>query len=53
MADLPQLQNRIKRDPRSYRGDFIQQLRNWEAQLNIFQLQPTLSSKEFGRLTGT
>ncbi|CAG8450448.1 5354_t:CDS:10 [Acaulospora colombiana] len=45
--NLPQLQNLIKRDPLSYREDFLQQYRHFESQLTIFQLKPDEEEEEF------
>lgn len=49
-TNLPQLQNLIKRDKESYKEEFMQQLRHFEASLHIFQLNPQAESKEFGEL---
>src|SRR3954454_2152825 len=48
--NLPQLQNLIKRDPISYKRDFLQQYRHFESQLDIFKLKPDEEAEEFGRL---
>ncbi|CAG8590906.1 10995_t:CDS:10 [Funneliformis mosseae] len=48
--NLPQLQNLIKRDPISYKQDFLQQYRHFESQLDIFKLKPDEEAEEFGRL---
>jgi len=49
-VNLPQLQNLIKRDPTSYREEFLQQLRHYEASVAIFLLKPAEEAKEFGEL---
>ncbi|GES75836.1 protein SDA1 homolog [Rhizophagus clarus] len=48
--NLPQLQNLIKRDPISYKRDFLQQYRHYESQLDIFKLKPDEEAEEFGNL---
>ncbi|KAI8924400.1 SDA1-domain-containing protein [Entophlyctis helioformis] len=40
ISNLPQLQNKIKRDPSSYREEFMQQWRHFESSLAIFNLKP-------------
>jgi hypothetical protein len=45
--DLLQLQNLCKRDPDAYQDEFLQQLRHFENQLQIFQLNPKSNLKEF------
>nr|KAJ3422405.1 hypothetical protein HK105_008224 [Polyrhizophydium stewartii] len=40
VTNLPQLQNKIKRDPPSYRDEFLQQWRHFESTLAIFNLKP-------------
>ncbi|KAJ1848502.1 Severe Depolymerization of Actin [Coemansia sp. RSA 2708] len=50
LSNLPQLQNLIKRDPRSYEEEFNQQLHHFEASLAIFELKPDEDAKEFGEL---
>ncbi|KAL1914681.1 uncharacterized protein VTP21DRAFT_8092 [Calcarisporiella thermophila] len=49
-TNIPQLQNLIKRDPTSYKDEFIQQLRHYESSLAIFQLKPSEEAREFGEL---
>ena len=39
--NLPQLQNLIKRDPESYKEEFLQQLRHFASTLQVFELTPT------------
>ncbi|XP_056010430.1 protein SDA1 homolog [Ostrea edulis] len=48
--NLPQLQNLIKRDPVSYRDEFLQQYRHYESNLQIFQLKPSAYSKTLEEL---
>ncbi|KAK9499005.1 hypothetical protein O3M35_003528 [Rhynocoris fuscipes] len=38
--NLPQLQNLIKRDPQSYKDEFVQQQRHYKSLLSIFELHP-------------
>ncbi|RWS13427.1 protein SDA1-like protein [Dinothrombium tinctorium] len=45
--NLPQLQNCIKRDPLSYKEEFIQQHTHFKALLQVFQLNPNSKSKNF------
>ncbi|KAG0264955.1 Protein SDA1 [Actinomortierella ambigua] len=49
-TNLPQLQNLIKRDPKSYREEFLQQLRHFESSLAIFELRPEELSIDFQEL---
>ncbi|KAJ3287922.1 Protein SDA1, partial [Borealophlyctis nickersoniae] len=49
-SNLPQLQNFIKRDPGSYREEFLQQWRHYESALAIFNLKPDSEATEFGDL---
>lgn len=39
-SNLPQLQNFIKRDPASYKDDFLQQYTHFLSTLEVFQLAP-------------
>ena len=39
--NLPQLQNLIKRDPESYKEEFLQQMRHFNSTLQVFELTPT------------
>ncbi|KAL4229769.1 Protein SDA1 [Mactra antiquata] len=48
--NLPQLQNLIKRDPGSYKDEFLQQLRHYQSNLQIFQLKPSQYSKTLDEL---
>lgn len=43
-ADLPNLQNKIKRDPRSYHTDFLYQYIQYDNQRQIFMQAPTSTS---------
>lgn len=47
---LPQLQNLIKRDPVSYREDFLRQFRHFQSNLDILRLNPAHDVKHFGDL---
>lgn len=48
--NLPQLQNLIKRDPNSYKDEFIQQYRHFQSNMQIFQLKPSEYSKTLEEL---
>ncbi|XP_077294253.1 SDA1 domain containing protein Mys45A [Arctopsyche grandis] len=39
--NLPQLQNLLKREPDTYREEFIQQYRHFESTLEVFRLSPS------------
>ncbi|KAI7870091.1 SDA1-domain-containing protein [Mucor mucedo] len=47
---LPQLQNLIKRDSKSYEAEFLQQWRHFQSTLSIFCLKPDEDSKELSEL---
>lgn len=47
---LPQLQNLIKRDPASYKDEFMMQKRHFESELEIFKMRPTKDSERFSEL---
>ncbi|KAI5612766.1 protein SDA1-like, partial [Silurus asotus] len=49
-TNLPQLQNLIKRDPKSYTEEFLQQLRHYQSMLQVFKHQPDKSNKDLGEL---
>uniref|UniRef100_UPI00398F6D38 protein SDA1 homolog n=1 Tax=Pristiophorus japonicus TaxID=55135 RepID=UPI00398F6D38 len=49
-SNLPQLQNLIKRDPRSYTEEFVQQYHHYQSNVRIFKLQPDKPSKELSEL---
>eukprot|EP00941_MAST-03F_sp_MAST-3F-sp1_P005018 g5018.t1 len=49
-ADLPLLQNKIKRDPDAYREEFRMQYSHFQAELEIFRLQPGERAPHFQRL---
>ncbi|XP_058456024.1 protein SDA1 homolog [Malaya genurostris] len=48
--NLPQLQNLIKRDPESYREEFLQQYQHFLSVLEIFRLEPDKESKSLCEL---
>lgn len=48
--NLPQLQNLIKRDPASYRDDFLQQYQHFLSTLQIFKLSPDKENKSLDEL---
>lgn len=50
-SNLPQLQNLIKRDPKAYREEFLQQWTHYQSILRIFQLNPTEHAQHFRELT--
>ncbi|KAI9802072.1 MAG: Severe Depolymerization of Actin [Piccolia ochrophora] len=47
-ADLASLQYKIRRDPPSYRDDFVKQLEQYEAQREIFLAAPTAAGTDAG-----
>ncbi|XP_028829367.1 protein SDA1 homolog [Denticeps clupeoides] len=49
-TNLPQLQNLIKRDARSYTEEFLQQYRHYQSNVQIFKHQPDKASKELSDL---
>ncbi|KAM8808232.1 protein SDA1 homolog [Eudromia elegans] len=49
-SNLPQLQNLIKRDPKSYTEEFLQQLQHYRSHVEIFTFQPDKPSKELAEL---
>lgn len=49
-TNLPQLQNLIKRDPRSYTEEFLQQYRHYQSNVQVFKLQPDKPNKELSDL---
>ncbi|RKO88958.1 SDA1-domain-containing protein [Blyttiomyces helicus] len=49
-SNLPQLQNLIKRDPSSYKDEFLQQWRHYESAFTIFNLKPDHEDEKFGEL---
>ncbi|CAO3663368.1 unnamed protein product [Umbelopsis vinacea] len=49
-TNIPQLQNLLKRDPKSYEAEFEQQYRHYEASLSIFKLKPDDEAKNLGEL---
>lgn len=48
--NLPQLQNLIKRDPESYKEEFLQQYRFFLSYLDIFRLTPDKENKALDEL---
>ncbi|XP_064636472.1 protein SDA1 homolog [Lineus longissimus] len=49
-SNLPQLQNLIKRDPNSYKDEFMQQYNHYQSNLQIFLLRPSQYSKTLSEL---
>ncbi|KAK7131481.1 hypothetical protein R3I94_016565 [Phoxinus phoxinus] len=49
-TNLPQLQNLIKRDPKSYTEEFMQQYRHYQSNVEIFKHQPDKSNKDLADL---
>lgn len=49
-TNLPQLQNLIKRDPKSYTEEFMQQYRHYQSNVEIFKHQPDKSNKDLAEL---
>ena len=50
IADLLILQGFCKRDSRSYRPEFLEQLRHFKAAYDLFRLKPAKDHKEFAAL---
>ena len=48
--NLPQLQNLIKRDPESYKEEFLQQYRHFQSTLEVFALNPSEENKSLDEL---
>lgn len=48
--NLPQLQNLIKRDPASYKDEFLQQQRHYQSLLEVFALHPSEYNKGLDEL---
>ncbi|EFN85212.1 protein SDA1 homolog [Harpegnathos saltator] len=48
--NLPQLQNLIKRDPESYKEEFLQQYQHYKSTLEVFHLEPTQFNKSLDDL---
>ncbi|XP_015517790.1 protein SDA1 homolog [Neodiprion pinetum] len=48
--NLPQLQNLIKRDPESYKDEFLQQHRHYKSTLEVFRLTPDTFNKSLDEL---
>ncbi|XP_025088125.1 protein SDA1 homolog [Pomacea canaliculata] len=49
--NLPQLQNLIKRDPGSYKDEFLRQWRHFTSNMEVFKLKPGSYSKTVDELT--
>jgi hypothetical protein len=49
-ANLPQLQNLIKRDPASYKEEFLQQWNHYNSIRQIFQINPDEQAQHFREL---
>jgi len=49
--NLPQLQNLIKRDPDSYKDEFQQQYRHFQATLAVFKLSPAVYNQSLEELS--
>lgn len=49
-TNLPQLQNLIKRDSKSYTEEFLQQLRHYQSTLQVFKHQPDKANKDLAEL---
>lgn len=48
--NIPQLQNLIKRDPDSYKDEFLQQQRHYKSLVEVFKLHPGQFSKNLDEL---
>ena len=46
-GNLPQLQNCVKRDPESYKDEFLMQLRHFEAIVEVTQTDPGACNRDF------
>lgn len=49
-ANLPQLQNLIKRDPAAYKEEFLQQWNHYNSIRQIFQINPDEQAHHFREL---
>ena len=49
-ANLPQLQNLIKRDPTAYKEEFLQQWNHYNSTRQIFQISPDEQAGHFREL---
>ncbi|XP_071452488.1 protein SDA1 homolog [Hetaerina americana] len=49
-SNLPQLQNLVKRDPQSYKDEFVQQHRHFQSTLEVFRLKPDQYNKNLDDL---
>ena len=50
VANLPQLQNLIKRDPESYEDEFGKQFDSYLQYMEVFKLNPSTKVNEFSDL---
>jgi protein SDA1 len=50
MTNLIQLQGQVKRDPVSYREEFLQQLNHFESLIVLFQVNPSENNEELSSL---
>lgn len=48
--NLPQLQNLIKRDPESYKEEFLQQHQHYKSVLEVFRLTPNKFNKSLDEI---
>lgn len=46
-TSLPQLQNLIKRDPKAYREEFLQQWTHYESVRKVFEMNPAEHMQRF------
>ncbi|KDQ14142.1 hypothetical protein BOTBODRAFT_32930 [Botryobasidium botryosum FD-172 SS1] len=51
-ANIPQLQNLIKRDPAAYKEEFLQQWNHYDSIRRIFELKPDDDGQRFRELVG-
>lgn len=49
-ANLPQLQNLVKRDPEGYKEEFLQQWNHYNSIRQIFQINPDEQAQHFREL---
>jgi protein SDA1 len=49
-SNIPQLQNLIKRDPVSYKEEFLQQWNHYNSTRQIFQIHPEEQASHFREL---
>ncbi|KAK2582982.1 hypothetical protein KPH14_009032 [Odynerus spinipes] len=48
--NIPQLQNLIKRDPESYKEEFLQQYQHYKSTVEVFNLAPNKFNKSLDEL---